>query len=216
VRKKAFLGLLLFLWNAGLGFSGQVEVSFLAGFSTNLRFGRLVPLSNTADVPDVKILLQPESPEWSLRFGYGLGRHFGLEAAASRTEAGIVHDVGIGLAGIPLGKTKVADASAWSFGGSLLFDFGWNRASPYLVLGGGATTLKVKDAGTKSRPYLEFGAGLKTRLSRRFRLVLDIRPQVTFFRFFEDFRFAYILIYRLESRNVQTSLKARLGLAFLL
>jgi len=216
MRKTFVLVLLSVVCGAGPAPARAAEFSLFTGFSTNLFLGRLVPLSSTADVPGIRILLRPESPDWAVHAGLPLGRRFTLQATVGRTGAGIVHDVGIGLAGIPLGKSKVAEADFRSFTGSLLYDFGGAKLSPYLVLGAGAATLKISEAGTKTRPLVEFGAGLKTRLSRRVRLVLDVRPALTFFRFFEDFRFAYILIYRLEARNVQTHFKARLGLAYLL
>ncbi|MBM3310587.1 MAG: hypothetical protein FJY80_03655 [Candidatus Aminicenantes bacterium] len=216
---------LLALWAAGGGlvFAAQdgpapdkFSLALTAGFSTNLYLGRLVPLAGTADVPDVRISLESGSPAGGVEFGCALGRRFELLAAASYGRAGVFHDIGIGLAGIPLGKSKFADAEAWTFGGGLRFSLGGTKISPLLFLSGGAAAVHVRGSGTKARPYFECGAGLKARLSRRLRLVFEAGPVVTFFRYFEDFRFAYILIYRPEFHNVQTSLKARLGLAFLL
>jgi hypothetical protein len=208
---KTGLRFLLAFWAAGGGFvfatenrpaRGEFSLALTAGSSTNLYLGRLVPLPGTADVPDVKVSLATESLAGGVQVGYSLGRRFELLAAASYGRAGVIHDVGIGLAGIPLGKSKFADAEAW--------------ISPFLSFTGGVTSVHVAGAGTKIRPYLEGGAGLKVRLSGRLRLVLEAGPVVTFFRYFEDFQFAYVLIYRPESYDLQTSLRARLGLAFLL
>jgi hypothetical protein len=222
---KTGLRFLLAFWAAGGGFvfatenrpaRGEFSLALTAGSSTNLYLGRLVPLPGTADVPDVKVSLATESLAGGVQVGYSLGRRFELLAAASYGRAGVIHDVGIGLAGIPLGKSKFADAEAWTFGGGLRVGLGGARISPFLSFTGGVTSVHVAGAGTKIRPYLEGGAGLKVRLSGRLRLVLEAGPVVTFFRYFEDFQFAYVLIYRPESYDLQTSLRARLGLAFLL
>ena len=202
--RKTILWISVVLWGAGLRpalaqeilpFRGRLSLTLLAGTSTSLSFGRLEPLPSTADVPDVTILLEPKDTEWGVRLGYALGRSFEIQGTATRVRAGIYHDVGIGLAGIPLGKTKIADASLWSVSGSLVYNLGGARLSPYLALGAGAARLDIEGAGAKTRPLVEFGAGAKVPLLRRFRAVLDVRDVVTFFRYFEDFRFAYPLIY---------------------
>jgi hypothetical protein len=223
MKNKVLVWLLAVLGGAGLRpalaqeigpFRRPLAFTLLAGTSTSLRFGSLVPLPLTADVPDISILLEPKTTEWGVRLGCYLTRRVEIQGTVTRLRAGIVHHVGIGLAGIPLGKTEVAGASTWSLSGGLAYYLGGMRLSPYLALGAGAANLDIEGAGAKTRLLFEFGAGAKVPLWRRFRAVLDVRDVVTFFRYFEDFRFAYPLIYRFEGRDVQHSLKARLGLEF--
>jgi len=195
--------------------AGRFSVCASVGTTRSASLGRLVPLANTADVPGVDILLEPKSPEVGFSLGYRLTRRLEIQAGALASRAGIIEDVGIGFAGIPLGKFEVSRAAAWSLGGGLVYHFGRRRLSPYVALGAGALTLDTKKIGAKTRPLVEFGAGLNARLSRRLQAVLDVRDTVTFFRYFEDFRIATILIYRTESQNTQHRLGARLGLRYL-
>ncbi len=183
------------------------------GFSLAARLGSLVPLANTADVPGVKIGLERRGPEAGLWLGRRLGRGFEIQAGASRGRAGIYEDVGIGFSGIPLGKSLVAYAVIWAVGARLLYGFGAGAFEPYVAAGFGITTLDAGELGSKARPAVEIGAGIRTRLTSRLKAVLEIRDVVTFFRTFEDFRVAYIMIYTAETAGVQHRPGARLGLS---
>jgi hypothetical protein len=221
--KKPALGILAAFLGAGFSSAvasenqipGRFSLSPSIGLYRTTQLGRLIPLSNTADVPGVEILLEPKSPEGGLSLGYRLGRRLELRAGASASRAGIIEDVGIGFAGIPLGKFEVSRAAAWSLSGGLVYYFGRRRLAPYFALGAGALMLATKKIGAKTRPLVEFGAGLNARLSRRLQAVFDVRDTVTFFRYFEDFRIATILIYRTESQKTQHRLGARLGLRYI-
>jgi len=214
LRTRAALLLFACLGYPGIALAGAGEIAFLAGSATNTKFGRLVPLFSTAELPTLNIVFEPRDPLWTLSLAYPLGRRIELQATASLVNGAIIYDANSDMTGDPQRKMKIAEAAKWSFGGSLLYRFGRSRVSPYLAVGGGATALKIEGAGRRARPFVEFGVGLKTRLSRRFQLVLDIRREISFFRFFEDFRLAYILNYRFDSRNLQMGWKASLGLAF--
>ena len=69
------------------------------------------------------------------------------------------------------------------------------------------------ELGSKTRPAVEIGAGVRARLSNRLKAVFEVRDAVTFFRYFEDFRVAYIMIYTAETSGIQHRLGARLGLS---
>jgi hypothetical protein len=191
---------------------GRWTLSPTFGISLAARLGSLTPLANTADVPDEKIGLEPTSPDAGLWLGYRLGKGFEIQAGAATGRASIFDDVGIGFAGIPLGKFLVAHADVWSVGMRLLYGFGERSIQPYLAAGFGITSMNAGELGSKTRSAIEIGAGLKARLADRLRAVFEVRDAVTFFRYFEDFRAAYIMIYTAETAGVQHRPGARLGL----
>jgi hypothetical protein len=182
------------------------------GFSLAARLGSLIPLPNTADVPDVKVGLEPTSPDAGLWLGYRIGKGFEIQAGAAIGRASIFDDVGIGFAGIPLGKRLSTHADVWSVGMRLLYVLGEGGIQPYLAAGFGLATMNAGELGRKTRPALEIGAGLKARLGDRLRAVFEVRDAMTFFRYFEDFPVAYIMIYTVETAGVQHRPGARLGL----
>jgi hypothetical protein len=211
----AILGFALAPLRAGeIADAGRWTLTPTFGFSLAARLGSLIPLANTADVPGVETSLEPTSPDAGLWLGYRLGTRFEIQAGASTGRASIFDDVGIGFAGIPLGKFLVAHTDVWSVGTRLLYGFSAGSFEPYFAAGFGITTMNAGEIGSKTRPAIEFGAGLKARLADRLRAVFEIRDTVTFFRYFEDFRIAYIMIYTAETAGVQHRLGARLGLEF--
>ncbi len=152
-------------------------------------------------------------PEAGLWLGYRPGGGFEIQAGASRGRADIYEDVGIGFAGIPLGKFLVAHAVIWTVGARLLYGFGAGAFEPYVAAGFGITAMDAAELGSKTRPSLEVGAGVRAQLAGRLKAVFEIRDTVTFFRYFEDFPVAYIMIYTAETAGVQHRVGARLGLS---
>ncbi len=190
------------------------SLTALAGIQSSVRFGFLVPLPQTADVPEVKVLLQHEQPAMGLSLGYWLDRHLELQGEALYDRANIMHDIGIGLAGIPLGKTKVSDAVLYSLSGCLLYNFNRLGFSPYAATGIGAAVLDTEEFGSKTRLYLLFRAGVKIPLTDHLRAVLDIRNSLTFFRFDRDFGVSYPMIYSPDFKGIQNSSGLFLGLSY--
>jgi len=186
----------------------------LVGIQSGFRFGDLIPLPQTADVPDVKILLEHKSPVWGMGFGYQLSRRIEFQAAALYDRAKIMNDVGIGLAGMPLGKSKLSDAVLYSLGGRLLYYFSDRKFSPYIAAGGGVAILDTEQVGSKTRPYVRLGAGVKVQLTESLRAVLDIHDSITFFRFDRDFEFYYVMIYSPDFERIQHSPGFFLGLGY--
>jgi opacity protein-like surface antigen len=200
-------------WADEAGPGGRWTLTPTLGLSLAARLGSLVPLPNTADVPGVEFSLERRGPEAGLWLGYRLGRGFEIQAGASRGRSGIYEDVGIGFAGIPLGKSLFAHAVVWTAGARLLYVFGAGAFEPYVAAGFGVTTMDTGELGSKTRPAVEIGAGVRARLTNRLKAVFEIRDAVTFFRYFEDFRVAYIMIYTAETAGVQHRVGARLGLS---
>ena len=221
---KSIVWAFLAVWGAGFSpaFADErprTERFYLtpsAGYYGTVRLGGLIPLSNTADVPDVKILLEPSGPEGGVSLGYTLGRRFELQLAASASRARIMDDVGIGFAGVPLGKKKISDAVFWNLGVRLLYSLNIGKISPYLAAGLEAAILDTREIGARTRPAFELGAGLNIRISRRLRAGFEVRDAVSFFRYFEDFRIDYPTVYSAEVRGVQHRLGARLILGYLI
>jgi len=206
---------LLFLWAPAASPEERAfSLTLLAGIQSSVHFGSLVPLPQTADVPEVEVLLEHEQPAMGLSLGYRIGRHFELQGEALYDHTKIMNDIGIGLAGIPLGKTKASDAVLYSLSGCLLYNLNLRGFSPYAAVGIGAAVLDTEEFGSKTRPYLLVRAGVRIPLTDRLRAALDVRDSVTFFRFDRDFRVYYPLIYSLDFKGTQHSSGLFLGLSY--
>ena len=186
----------------------------LVGIQSGFRFGDLIPLPQTADVPDIKILLEHKSPAGGMGFGYQISRRIEFQVAALCDQARIMNDVGIGLAGVPLGKVELSAAILYSLCGRLLYHFPLQRFSPYIAVGGGAAILDTEQVGSKTKPYVRLGAGVTVRLTECLRAVLDIQDSITFFRFDRDFKFQYVQIYAPDFRRIQHSTGLFVGLGY--
>ncbi len=184
------------------------------GFMLPVRLGSLVPLANTADVPGVDILLESRGPQAALSIGRRLSRQVEIQAEAAFGRAAIMEDVGIGFAGIPLGKSEVSPARAWTLGARLLVGLGGGVLEPYLSIGLGAVTLDIEELGARTQLGAEIGAGLRAYLSRHLRIVLEARDAISLFDYFADFRIFYAMIYTAETPSFQHRLGARLGLGY--
>jgi len=205
----------LFLWlNSAEAGAAAFTLTPLAGIQSTLRFGRLVPLPQTADVPGIKVLLEHKQPALGLSLGYRINGYLEFEGAALYDRTRIVNDVGIGFGGFPLGKFKVSDAVLYSLSGCLLFKFRPQGLSPYLGTGIGAAILDTEKIGSKTRLYFLVRAGIRAPLTDRLCLALDVRDSVTFFKYAGDFRVAFPLIYAFDFKETQHSAGAFLGLRY--
>lgn len=197
------------------GTSGRISLSLSLGVYSPVRLGNLVPLPQTADVPDVEVRLDPASPEAGFCLGYRIGRRLELQVEELVSRAEIIDDVGIGFAGIPLGEVTVSKAVLWSWGVRLLYSFRSRGMEPFIAAGVGLTTLDTAALGARSSPSIDFGAGLRARFSESLRAVVEVRDTLSFFRYFQDFRILYAMIYTAESRGVQHRPSLRLGLSYI-
>jgi hypothetical protein len=184
------------------------------GLQSGFRFGRLIPLPQTADVPEVRVTLERQWPTWGISLSWELNRRIELRVDALSGRTRIMNDVGIGLAGVPLGKIKASDAVFYSFGGSLLCHVLAGRFSPFLAIGGGAAVLDTEKIGSKTRLFALLGAGIRLRIGERLRGTLEFQDAVTFFRFDRDFEFFYIEIYRPDFKGTQHTAGLFFGLGY--
>ena len=211
----ALLGLGLSHFLAGEAWpGGRFSVTPWVGAVQSTRLGSLIPLALTADVPSVNILWEPLSPDVGLLLGYRISRRLEIQVEASVGHSALYEDIGIGLAGIPLGKVKVSNAASRTLGMRLLCEFGDGLIQPYLAAGFGIAALDAGEFGSRTRPTLDFGAGLKFRPVGHFQVVLDVRDMVSWFRYFEDLRIIYPMIYTTRTEGTQHRLGARVGLGY--
>jgi len=184
------------------------------GVLTDLTFGKLLPLPNTADVPEITVLLESKSPVLGLGLGYQMNDRLELRANLSYNRAEIVDDVGIGFAGIPLGKTKVDDADCLQYTGNIIYYFFLQRLSLFLIGGAGGITLNTSELGSSTKLFLEFGAGMRFKIARKLSAFLDFKDQMSFFNYPEDFDVFFVAIYDPDFSKYQHRLGVRFSLSY--
>ena len=183
-------------------------------FLSNMTFGKLIPLPNTADVPEISVLLENTGISFGLSLGYFLTDRFELQGTFKYGQCEIINDVGIGLAGIPLGKTKVSDAKTLFYSGNLLYYFLLKRTSLFLTGGLGAVTLNATQLRSRTKLFLNYGAGIRFQLTKHLSTFLDIKDYMSFFNYPEDFDVVFAAIYNLDFKGNQHRLGIRISLSY--
>ncbi len=181
---------------------------------SNTTFGKLNPLPNTADVPEVTVTLENLGASFGLSLGYRLTERFELQGTFAYNRSEIINDVGIGLAGIPLGKTKISNAKSLYYSGNILYHFLINRISPFFTAGLGAVTLKADKLRSRTKLFINFGAGVKFILNRKLSLFLEVKDNVSFFDYLKDFDVAFAAIYAPDFKKTQHRLGINSGLSY--
>ncbi len=211
--------LLIFSINAVSAPSRNMSKAFsftpFVGIHSGYNFGNLDPLPNTADVPAIRVFLENRDVTVGMSLGYFFTDRFEFQGTFTFRRTRIMNDVGIGIAGIPLGIDNVSDANSLSYSGNILYHFPFGKYSVYLAAGIGATTLMPEQLSNKTRLLLNFGGGIKAKISKFLHAVLDIRDHVSFFNYPEDFDLVYILIYTPDFKASQHHLGINAGLSFL-
>lgn len=195
--------------------SKSISLTPFISIHSGYKFGNLNPLPNTADVPEIEVLLENKGVSVGMSLGYFVTDHVEFQGTFIYKQASIMNDIGIGLAGIPLGKIKVSDAKAYSYSGNILYHFPFGKNSLYLTAGIGAATLSPEQLKNKTKLLLNFGTGIKAKISKRLHAVLDVRDYVSFFNYAEDFNLVYIAIYSPDFRKSQHNLGIHAGLSYL-
>jgi hypothetical protein len=184
------------------------------GMLSGMTFGKLNPLPNTADVPEITVLLENKGLSFGLSLGYLITDRLEIQAELSCGRSEIVDDVGIGLAGIPLGKTKISDAKNFTYSGNIFYYFLLKRMSLFLTAGVGAVTLKTSELGSSTKLYLDFGAGMRLSLSKHVSAFLDLKDHLSFFNYPRDFDVFFVAIYDPEFSKNQQRLGIRFSLSY--
>lgn len=186
------------------------------GFLSKMTFGSLNPLPNTADVPEVNVFLENKGASFGLALGYFITDRIELQGSVNYSRSEIMNDVGNGLAGIPLGKTIVSDTKSFYYCGNVIIYFSSKRVSPYLIMGLGAVTLMPSKLRSRTSFYLNFGTGIRFRLFPHLSTSLDIKDNISFYNYPEDFEVFFPAIYSLEFKKSQhrVGLHASLSYSF--
>jgi opacity protein-like surface antigen len=194
--------------------SQSFSLTLSGGFLSNTTFGRLNPLPNTADVPEVIVSLKNKGTSFGLTLGYLITNRIELQGIFTYSRSEIINEVGIGLAGIPLGKTKVSDTKTFYYSGNILFYIPLNWTSPYVTVGLGAASLKPAKLRSRTKVFLNFGAGIRFILSRHFSTFLEIKDYVTFFNYPKDFEVFFPAIYSPDFKKSQHRLGIHASLSY--
>ena len=185
------------------------------GYHSGYEFGKLLPLPNTADVPDITVQSKSRGVRVGFRLGYQITEHFELQGMFIYGLSEFQNDVGIGLAGVPLGIVKVSDSKSFSYSGNILYSVPIHCLSIYVTGGVGAITLKPDLLETKTKLLLNFGAGVTTNLVKHLRLFLEVRDYVSFFNFAQDFKMSYAAMYDQVFKKSQHQVGINFGLGYL-
>lgn len=184
------------------------------GIHAGYEFGQFIPLPNTADVPNISVLLKNRGILTGFNLSYLITEHFEFMCVFHYNKAEIINENGIGLAGFPLGKVKISDVKVFGFSGNLLYHIPVKRHSLYLTGGLGAVTLSPTELKTSTQMMINFGGGVKYNFTNQVHLFLDVRNYFSFFNYAEDFDVAYAAIYTPDFRKSQNSLGIHLGLGY--
>lgn len=190
------------------------SLALSGSFLSKMTFGKLIPLSNTADVPEVTVLLETKIPSLGLSLGYLITERLELRGTLAYGRSEIIEDTGIGLAGIPLGKNKVAGADCYRFGAGFLYYLVPGRLSPFLEAGAGALHIKTSGLGSSTKILLEYGGGIRFDFSGHLFILLDVKDQVSFFNYPQDFEVFFVAIYDTDFSDVQHCLGVCFSLGY--
>jgi len=194
--------------------SQSFSLTLSGGLLFNTTFGRLDPLPNTADVPEIIVALENKGASFGLNLGYLITDRIELQGSFYYNRSEIINEVGIGLAGIPLGKTKVSDVKSLYYSGNILFYFPLNRTSPFVSVGLGAVTLRPTELRSKTRLFLNFGAGIRFKLARHLSSFLEVKDFMSFFNYPKDFQVLYPAIYSPDFQKSQHRLGIQASLSY--
>lgn len=192
------------------GFSFMPVVGYHFGYE----FGKLLPLPNTADVPEITIQSKSKGVRVGLNLGYQITRHIQIQGLFIYGRSEFQDDVGIGIAGVPMGIVKIADSKSISYSGNILYSVPIHCMSVYVTGGVGAVTLKPDELKTSTKLLLNFGVGLSTNLWKNHRLFLIVRDYVSFFDFAQDFDMFYVAIYDQVFKTSQHQVGIHFGLGY--
>jgi hypothetical protein len=126
-----------------------------------------------------------------------------------------MNDVGVGIGGFPLGKEKVSDATVYSYSGNILYHIPLSESSIFFTAGIGGLTLNPEIFNSKTRLMLNFGAGIRVKVSDHISPVLEIKDYISFFNYGEDFDITYIAIYTPDFKKSQHQVGIRIGFSYL-
>lgn len=195
--------------------SHSFSLTLSGGFLFNTTFGRLNPLPNTADVPEIIVSLEDKGASFGLGLGYLITDRIELRGIFNYSRAEIINEVGIGIGGIPLGKTKVSDTKCFYYSGNILFYFPLNRTSTFVTVGLGAASMRPTNLRSLTKLFLNFGAGMRFKLSQHLSTFLEIKDYMSLFNYHpEDFEVFDPDIYSPDFKKSQHRLGIHASLSY--
>lgn len=194
--------------------SPSFSLATSGGYMFNTTFGRLVPLPGSADVPEITVALENKGASFGLSLGYLITDRIELRGSFDYSRSEIVNDVGIGLAGTPLGKSKFSEAKGFYYSGNILIYFPSDRTYPFVTVGLGAVTLSVEKLRSRTKLLIDFGTGIKFLLSRHVSASLEIKDHVSFFNYPKDFDVLFAAIYSADFKKTQHRLGIHSSLSY--
>lgn len=183
---------------------------------SNTALGTLRPLPITADVPEIEKRLENKGISFGLSLGYLILNRVEIQGRLTFGRSEIIDDVGIGLAGIPLGKTKVSDAKNFSYSGNIFYYLLLKTISPFLSAGVGGVTLNTSELGSSTKLFFDFGTGMRFKVTEHLAVFLELKDYLSFFNYPEDFDVFFVAIYDPEFSKSQHRLGALFRLSFTL
>ncbi len=187
----------------------------VVGYHFGYEFGKLLPLPNTADVPEITVQSKSKGVRIGFNLGYKINKHFELQGMFIYGKSEFQNDVGPGLAGVPMGIVKVSDVKSFYYNGNILYSIPIHSMSVYVTGGVGAVTLKPDVLKTSTKLLLNFGMGLSANLWKNHRLFLDVRDYVSFFDFPQDFGMFYAAIYDQVFKKSQHQVGIHFGIGYM-
>ncbi len=187
----------------------------VVGYHFGYEFGKLLPLPNTADVPEITVQSKSKGVRVGFSLGYQVTEHIELQSMFIYGQSEFQNDVGPGLAGVPMGIVKVSDVKSFSYSGNILYSIPIHCMSFYVTGGVGAVTLKPDELVTKTKLLLNFGVGMRMNPVKHLRLFLDVRDFMSFFDFSQDFGMLYAAIYDQVFKTSQHQIGIQFGLGYL-
>ena len=184
------------------------------GYHFSYEFGKLLPLPNTADVPEITVQSKSKGVRVGFSLGYQITENIELQGSFIYGTSEFQNDVGIGLAGIPMGIIKISVSKSFSYSGNILYLIPIHCLSIYVTGGFGVVTMKPDVLETKTKLLLNFGAGLMTNLLKYLRLFFDVRDFVSFFDFAQDFGISYAAMYDQEFKKSQHQIGINFGFGY--
>lgn len=184
------------------------------GYHSGYDFGQLLPLPNTADVPEITVKSKSKGARIGFSLGYRMTPYLEFQAMFIYGHSEFQEDVGIGLTGVPLGLNKVAETKSFSYSGNVLCSFPIHSLSVYAAVGLGALTLNPDVLKKSTTLLFNYGVGLSLNPSDHLRLILDVRDYVSFFNFVEDFGVSHVAIYEWAFKKSQHQVGIHIGLGY--
>ena len=188
----------------------------IVGVYSGFGIGALNPKPHTSDVPGVRVFVRNKGLLSGMMLGFNLTNHIEIQGSFTYSQSEIIHDVGIGIAGIPLGEFRYSDVKTFTWSGNFLYNVPIKRTVVFVEAGLGALTYKPERLKTKTKFLISLGGGAKFNLTHRISLMFGVKDFVSFFDFAKDFEMVDFNLYNPDFKKTQHKVGINIGLVFYL